>query len=409
MPPTTRRSAGAGVRLEEAVDSLTRATGWPLATATGRRGPGARRSHALFAVVSVAAGGCLLAEQAFAAIRINVDAGPRVALARFFADNFAVQAAGLERTVVEGAAPRCAAPALCRVEHRAHAHAVRHPPRLSQTPVPLGHPERPDRLRAIDAGARGREVPDPSCASRHRELSSRTIALRHPMDYVMRSARRRRQEGLVQLDADTSMSPGTFEAALRAAGGAVHAVDEVIRKRPSMLSSPPARPVTMPRRRGRWAFACSTMPRSRRAMRGQRHGVARAAVVDFDVHHGNGSQEIFWSDKTVMYCSTHQMPLYPGTGAVGETGEFDTVVNAPLRPGDGGEAFRAAFEDRILPRLLAYAPELIIFPPASMPTCATRSPTSNLVEADFAWATQKIMDVADRCADGRIVSLLEGG
>ena len=95
-------------------------------------------------------------------------------------------------------------------------------------------------------------------------------------------------------------------------------------------------------------------------MRRSSHGIARAAIVDFDVHHGNGSQEIFWADKTVMYCSTHQMPLFPGTGAVGEAGEHDTIVNAPLRPGDGGEAFRAAFESRILPRLRDFSPELVI-------------------------------------------------
>ena len=142
----------------------------------------------------------------------------------------------------------------------------------------------------------------------------------------------------------------------------------------------------------------------------KRHGIARAAIVDFDVHHGNGSQEIFWADKTVMYCSTHQMPLFPGTGAISETGEYNTVVNAPLRPGDGGEEFRAAFE-RPHPAAAARfrAGAYRSFPPASTPTCAIRSPTSICVEDDFAWATQKIMDVADRYADGRVVSLLEGG
>ena len=139
------------------------------------------------------------------------------------------------------------------------------------------------------------------------------------------------------------------------------------------------------------------------------HGIVRAAIVDFDVHHGNGSQEIFWADKTVMYCSTHQMPLYPGTGAVGENGEYDTVVNAPLRPGDGGEAFRAAFDNRVLPRLRDFRPELIVISAGF--DAHMRDPLANLniVEADFAWATQKIMDVADLCADGRVVSLLEGG
>ena len=107
-----------------------------------------------------------------------------------------------------------------------------------------------------------------------------------------------------------------------------------------------------------------------------KHGIARVAIVDFDVHHGNGSQEIFWADKTVMYCSTHQMPLFPGTGAVGESGDHNTVVNAPLRPGDGPEKFRDAFENRILPRLAEFDPSLSLSPPASMPTTATRWPIS---------------------------------
>jgi acetoin utilization deacetylase AcuC-like enzyme len=139
------------------------------------------------------------------------------------------------------------------------------------------------------------------------------------------------------------------------------------------------------------------------------HGMARVAIVDFDVHHGNGSQEIFWADKTVMYCSTHQMPLFPGTGATGETGDYNTVVNAPLRPGDGAEKFRAAFDDRILPRLADFQPELIVISAGFDAHMRDPLANINLAEEDFAWATQKIMDIADRHAGGRIVSLLEGG
>jgi acetoin utilization deacetylase AcuC-like enzyme len=141
----------------------------------------------------------------------------------------------------------------------------------------------------------------------------------------------------------------------------------------------------------------------------QRYGLASAAIVDFDVHHGNGSQEIFWADKTVMYCSTHQMPLFPGTGAVGETGEHNTIVNAPLRPGDGSAAFRAAFETRILPRLGEFRPELVIISAGFDAHMRDPLANINLAEADFIWATQKIMDLADGCAGGRIISLLEGG
>jgi acetoin utilization deacetylase AcuC-like enzyme len=141
----------------------------------------------------------------------------------------------------------------------------------------------------------------------------------------------------------------------------------------------------------------------------QKHGIERAAVIDFDVHHGNGTQDIFWSDPTVMYCSTHQMPLYPGTGAISESGEHDTIVNAPLRPGDGGQQFRDAFETTILPRLLAFRPGIVIISAGF--DAHVRDPLANLTltEPDFAWVTRKLMDVADQCADGRVVSLLEGG
>jgi acetoin utilization deacetylase AcuC-like enzyme len=141
----------------------------------------------------------------------------------------------------------------------------------------------------------------------------------------------------------------------------------------------------------------------------KKHGLGRVAVVDFDVHHGNGTQDIFWTDAASMYCSTHQMPLYPGSGAASERGEHDNIVNAPLRPGDGGEAFKAAMEQRILPRLAAFGPDLVIISAGF--DAHARDPLANLnfVEEDFAWATRKIMEVADKTADGRVVSVLEGG
>jgi acetoin utilization deacetylase AcuC-like enzyme len=141
----------------------------------------------------------------------------------------------------------------------------------------------------------------------------------------------------------------------------------------------------------------------------KKHGAERVAIVDFDVHHGNGSQEIFWADPSVMYCSTHQMPLYPGTGAVSERGSKNTIVNAPLRPGDGGEQFREAMQGTILPRLETFSPDLVIISAGF--DAHMRDPLANLnfVEADFTWATQKLMELADRKADGRVVSVLEGG
>jgi acetoin utilization deacetylase AcuC-like enzyme len=132
-------------------------------------------------------------------------------------------------------------------------------------------------------------------------------------------------------------------------------------------------------------------------------------VVDFDVHHGNGTQDIFWADPTVMYCSTHQMPLFPGTGASGERGEHDTIVNAPLNPEDGGPKFRAAFENVILPQLKKFSPELIIISAGFDAHYRDPLASLNLKAEDFDWVTRQLMDLADSTAGGRVVSVLEGG
>jgi len=284
---------------------------------------------------------------------------------------------------------------------------ITHPACLNHL-TPPGHPERPDRLRAIERvfasdkfqGLVRTEAPT---------AEFDTIALCHPMDYVTALRDASPSSGLVQIDADTSMSPGSFEAALRAAGGGVHAVDEVMAGRVAnafVATRPPGHHTETARPMGFCLFNNAAIA-ARYAQK--RYGIERAAVVDFDVHHGNGSQDIFWSDKTVLYCSTHQMPLYPGTGARSERGEHDTVVNAPLSPGDGGARFREAFESVILPRLRDFQPELIVISAGF--DAHQRDPLANLnlVEADFAWATQKIMEVAQASANGRVVSMLEGG
>jgi acetoin utilization deacetylase AcuC-like enzyme len=274
--------------------------------------------------------------------------------------------------------------------------------------TPAGHPERPDRLRAIEQVLEDEKFQ--SLARVEAPLGPlNVIALCHPMDYVEAIRDASPAEGLVRLDADTSISPGSFEAALRAVGGAKLAVDEVMTGKAVnafVAIRPPGHHTETARPMGFCLFNNAAIA-ARYAQK--THGVERAAVVDFDVHHGNGSQDIFWSDKSVMYCSTHEMPLYPGTGAVGERGEFNTIVNAPLSAGDGGDAFREAFETAILPRLRKFKPDILIISAGF--DAHTRDPLANLnlVEADFSWVTKKLMEIADTSAKGRVVSLLEGG
>jgi acetoin utilization deacetylase AcuC-like enzyme len=284
---------------------------------------------------------------------------------------------------------------------------ITHPASLNHLNAP-GHPERPERLRAIESILE-QERFQPLAREQAPAAALETIALCHPMSYVEAIRDAAPKQGLVQLDADTSMSPGSFEAALRAVGAATRAVDEVVTGKADNVfcaMRPPGHHTERSRPMGFCIFNQAAIA-ARYAQK--KHGLGRVAVMDFDVHHGNGTQDIFWSDPTLMYCSTHQMPLYPGTGAVTERGDHDNIVNAPLRPGDGGEQFRAAMEERILPRLSAFGPELIIISAGF--DAHARDPLANLqfTDADFGWATRKIMEVADKRAQGRVVSVLEGG
>jgi acetoin utilization deacetylase AcuC-like enzyme len=274
--------------------------------------------------------------------------------------------------------------------------------------TPMGHPERPDRLRAIEQALEDEKFQ--TLAREQAPLAPlEIVALCHPMDYVEAIRDASPEEGMVRLDADTSMSPGSYEAAFRAVGGGIQAVDEVMTGKAAnafVAVRPPGHHTEVARPMGFCLFNNAAIA-ARYAQK--KHGAERVAVVDFDVHHGNGSQDIFWSDKNVMYCSTHEMPLFPGTGAVSERGEFNTVVNAPLRAGDGGDAFRLAFETTILPRLREFKPDLLVISAGF--DAHTRDPLANLnlVEADYTWVTQKLIEIADASANGRIVSMLEGG
>ncbi|MFE1598077.1 histone deacetylase family protein [Methylobacterium sp. ID0610] len=282
-----------------------------------------------------------------------------------------------------------------------------HPASLDHA-TPHGHPERPDRIRAIEHA-----LEDERFSALVREQAPRAdldvAALAHPRAYVEAIAEAAPREGLVAIDSDTVMSPGTLEAVLRSLGAAVQAVDEVMEGKVANAFAamrPPGHHAERTQAMG-FCFFNQAAVAARHAQK--RHGAERVALVDWDVHHGNGSQDIFWSDASVLYCSTHQMPLYPGTGATSERGDHDTIVNVPLRPGDDGERFREAFEHGILPRVEAFRPDLIVISAGF--DAHWRDPLANLrlTEADFAWATRSLMEIADRHAKGRIVSVLEGG
>jgi acetoin utilization deacetylase AcuC-like enzyme len=284
---------------------------------------------------------------------------------------------------------------------------VTHPACLNHL-NPAGHPERPDRLRAIDQALEDERF-QPLAREQAPAATIDLITLCHPPDYVEEIRQAVPSQGLVRLDPDTSMSPGTFEAVLRAIGGAAMAADEVMAGKVEnafCAMRPPGHHAETVRAMGFCIFNTAAIV-ARHVQR--QHGVERVAVIDFDVHHGNGTQQIFWSDPTVMYCSTHQMPLYPGTGAPSERGEHNTVVNAPLRAGDGGERFREAYETTILPRAAAFRPDFLVISAGFDAHMRDPLANLNLVEADFAWATRKLMEIADASASGRIVSVLEGG
>jgi acetoin utilization deacetylase AcuC-like enzyme len=284
---------------------------------------------------------------------------------------------------------------------------ITHPACLDHL-TPSGHPERPDRLRAIERVLEGERF-QTLAREQAPAADQGMITLCHPLDYFEAIRDASPSQGMVRLDADTSMSPGSFEAALRGAGAAVHAVDEVMTGKAAnafCAVRPPGHHAETVRPMGFCLFNNAAIA-TRYAQK--RHGAERVAIVDFDVHHGNGSQEIFWSDGTVMYCSTHEMPLYPGTGSRSERGDRDTIVNAPLRAGDGGEQFREAFEATILPRLKNFRPDLVVISAGFDAHMRDPLANLNLVEADYTWVTKTLMDIADDSAGGRIVSVLEGG
>ena len=271
-----------------------------------------------------------------------------------------------------------------------------------------GHPECPERLQAVLAA-----LADPRFAALPRHAapaaSHAQIAAAHAASLLARVEACSPRTGRVRLDPDTAMSPDSLDAALRAAGAVCAAIDAVAAgpsRRAFCAVRPPGHLATRDCAMGFCLFN-SVAVGARHAQR--THGLKRIAIIDFDVHHGNGTQDIFWDDPGVLYASSHQAPLYPGTGHAGERGASGNVVNAILPPGTGSEAFRAAWAGEVLPAIDAFAPELLL---VSAGFDAHRlDPLANLdlETADFSWITAELAALADRHARGRMVSSLEGG
>ena len=270
------------------------------------------------------------------------------------------------------------------------------------------HPECPARLEAVLSAL---SMPEFAALDR-REAPQAALddLLRvHPRQFVDRLLAAVPQAGHVGVDADTVMSPRSGEAALRAAGAVAAAVDAVVAGEAAnafCAVRPPGHHAEPNRAMGFCLFNNVAVG----ALRAREvHGFERVAVVDFDVHHGNGTQARFWGDPGLFYGSTHQSPLYPGTGAAGETGVGGNIVNVPLRPLSGGAQFRQGMERIMLPALDAFAPEMVLI---SAGFDAHRSdPLAQLMleEADYTWATEQLCAIARRHAGGRMVSTLEGG
>ncbi len=284
---------------------------------------------------------------------------------------------------------------------------ITHPAALNHV-TPPGHPERVARYEAIMA-ALG-EARFDGLDRRAAPICDRDEILRcHPEAYVAAVEAAIPESGYRSLDADTHVSPGSLEAAMRAVGGCVAAVDAVLAGEIGnafVAMRPPGHHAETATAMGFCLFGNVSIA-AKRAL--DHHGLARVAVVDFDVHHGNGTQDLLWSEPRALFCSSHQMPLYPGTGAPNETGVSGNILNLPLDPMSGGAEMKRAYERVILPEVERFRPELILVSAGFDAHAADPLANLNWTTGDFEWVTRAICEVAATVCGGRVVSTLEGG
>ncbi|PZX39415.1 acetoin utilization deacetylase AcuC-like enzyme [Roseinatronobacter thiooxidans] len=282
-----------------------------------------------------------------------------------------------------------------------------HPDALAHE-TPAGHPEQIARITAIHAA-----LDTPEFAGLMRLdaplAHDAQLLLCHPEQYVTRIRQAIPAAGIYQLDADTHVSHGSLNAALRGVGGACHAVDLVMQDRAQNAfvgMRPPGHHAERATPMGFCLFGTVAIA-ARHAL--EHHGLQRVAVVDFDVHHGNGTQDLLWDEQRAFFVSSHQMPLWPGTGKTDERGAFGNVMNIPLPPGTDGAKFRQIYEDMVLPQLDRFAPELVLVSAGFDAHRDDPLAQLDLLEDDFAWVTGALCDIAVRHCSGRLVSVLEGG
>jgi acetoin utilization deacetylase AcuC-like enzyme len=267
--------------------------------------------------------------------------------------------------------------------------------------TPPGHPERVERLAAVERGLAGLPVERRDCP-----LGDAADVLRcHPASYLARVKGAVPSEGWAQLDGDTFLSPRSFEAAMRAVGGICAAVDAVIAaeaKTAFVAGRPPGHHAERDIAMGFCLFGTVAIG-AKRAL--DHHGLSRVAIVDFDVHHGNGTQDLLWDEARCLFVSSHQMPLYPGTGRPDEKGAHGQIMNLPLRGGGTGHDMRQIYERVVFPALEDWKPELLLIS-AGFDAHAD-DPLAGLEwqAEDYAWLTRHLCEFAG----GRVVSTLEGG
>ena len=273
---------------------------------------------------------------------------------------------------------------------------------------PPGHPEQVARLKAIEAAL---SAPGFAALDRRDAPLGEIEAIRraHPLEHIELIRDNIPEDGWVQIDADTALSPGSWNAALRAVGAMTAAVDAVLTGEVAnafLGMRPPGHHAERTQAMGFCLFANAAIG-ALHAL--DVHGLDRVAVLDFDVHHGNGTQEVLWNEARIHFASTHQMPLFPGTGAAHERGAYLQVKNVPLSEGSGSAAMQDAWDGQIFPWLRAWEPEFIIVSAGF--DAHRRDPLAGLhwTTEDFGWITDRICDLAEECCGGKLVSTLEGG